>query len=202
LGAEYLLTSGSGYLGIVLVRLAAGVAAVGAVRGVVTLFAPVNILLTTMMSALVPVLVPRGVTAPDSMGSWARRRAAAVSLGLVSVAAVFTLVWLAVPSALGRRVLGETWLASRGLVPVMGLALVFGSLANGPLVLLRALSQSQRSLATRVRSAAVAAPVLAIAAFSGGASGYCAGLAASNASNSVIWWWAISPRQLGGSIRH
>jgi hypothetical protein len=95
----------------------AGLVAAGALRGVITLFGPLNVLLNAMTAFGIPILKPLPARARDR---WVIK----LSVVTCAIAALVTLVLYLLPTALGRLILGETWLGAHALVLPIGAQLM------------------------------------------------------------------------------
>ncbi len=105
------------------VTITGGLAATGALRGGLTLFGGINI----VISGLVPVATlearkraTRGVSATRFVVSW--------SVAVAALSAVYGLAILSIPEELGRHLLGATWVSAEALV----VPLIIQSLLRGP----------------------------------------------------------------------
>lgn len=162
----------------------AGVAAVGALRGALTLFGPVNVVLlgSTM------VLVPEGRRIAERSISRLRLMCMGAGGVFASLAAAVTVVFLLTPDSLGSRVLGSTWEGAQSVMLPVGVAAMAGGVVAGALAGLRSIAAADALLKTRLVTtpAALAFPIGG--ALVGGAEGLAYGLAVSVWWN-VIWFW-------------
>jgi len=195
---EYLLTMGVSYFGIIVLRSFDRSGAVGAIRGALTLLAPVSLLLATFLSAVVPALARQSQQHLSNLPSWAWGKAAQVSLLLAATSLLLGTAWLLLPRTLGRTLLGESWGPASSLLPLMTFAIALGSLSNGPLVIMRALSLSASSLRTRLTSSSVGLPIVAVGSAVGGAVGYCIGSIAAGVVSTAIWWMSLRRQVFNG----
>jgi O-antigen/teichoic acid export membrane protein len=110
---EYLLTRGTNQLSLALIGVLAGVAATGSLRGSITLFGPVSVVISAIPVVLVPTL--------KSLGAAKRSLAlAGLSMGLVVIVLGLTTVLVLIPPALGEQLLGDTWSEARALMLPVG----------------------------------------------------------------------------------
>ncbi len=185
---EVIARTAGGQLSTYGIGLAAGLAAVGALRAAQLIVGPIQVLFL----GIGLMAVPEGVRALDHSLGRLRRLAVVMSAALV----VFTVAWgviaLLVPEWLGVAILGATWDPARAvLVPVV--VAQIGSVATaGPGMGLRSLAAASVSL--RVNS--IVSVFLVIFAVGGavvaGTSGAAWGLAIVSLSSSVLWWRAFS----------
>ncbi len=170
----------------------AGVAAVGALRGALTLFGPVNVVLlgSTM------VLVPEGRRIAER--STARLQAMCMGAGAVfaGLAAVVTVVFLLTPDSLGTKVLGGTWSGAQSVMLPVGVASMAGGVVAGALAGLRSIAAADALLKTRLVTTPAALVFPIGGALVAGAGGLAVGLAISVWWN-VIWFW----RAFRGALR-
>ena len=159
----------------------AGTAAVGAVRGVSTLFGPLTVLHTGVYAGLLSQL-RRETHQRD-------RALRAVSTGLVGAAMLGTGVWLLVPTSIGTALLGATWASARALVLPFGVGMVLTVASSGAVLGLRALVAA----ATTLRIRLITAPITLIMLVAGSAwaqqRGYSIGFALSSAIGTALLWF-------------
>lgn len=120
--SEYLMVRATGQASILVLGGIATVAASGALRGISTLFGPVNVLFNAMAAFGVPIVRDLGK---------ARRTTSLVILStafaILSIGLAFTL--LAIPDDWGRQILGATWQNVKVLILPTGIqfaAMSFG----------------------------------------------------------------------------
>ena len=119
---EYLMVRATGQASILVLGFIATVAASGALRGISTLFGPVNVLFNAMAAFGVPIVRDLGKH---------RRTASLLALSsafaLLSIA--LTVFLLLIPDAWGRQILGDTWANIGDLILATGIqfaAMSFG----------------------------------------------------------------------------
>ncbi|MGP3924179.1 hypothetical protein [Streptomyces sp. 8N616] len=111
---EFAVGNASSQLAIVGLGLFASQLAVGALRGVTTLFGPMNVLFNAS-TAFGPPLLNRYPSASRKV-----RATALLAAVLAAVAAAWAAVLIALPDRAGRELLGDTWAASSALLPATG----------------------------------------------------------------------------------
>jgi hypothetical protein len=163
-----------------------GLAALGGVRGSQLFYGPIN----TAYAGVYLVVVPEGAQMRDSPARL-RRIVAYASGGLMSLAALWMLVGIALPDSLGREILGGAWPRAERLMLPMGAFAIAGSAASGGLYGLRALADAKRSLRTRLRCAPIYVAFPLVGTALGGAVGFATGLAIGASINAVMWWQAF-----------
>ncbi|MEV4123040.1 hypothetical protein [Micromonospora sp. NPDC049645] len=116
-GAQFLLTTGSAQLALTAVALVAGTAVVGALSAGRTLLGPVNLVLSTAATLILPQL------ARTRAESRAVRTRTAVRLALLVAAAVLplTVAVALLPNAVGAELLGANWSHARSLLVLLAL---------------------------------------------------------------------------------
>lgn len=137
LGQRFVIEFGVGnatsQLAVVGLGVFAAPLAVGALRGATTLFGPMNVLFNSA-TAFGPPLLTR------VRGTRAQVRATAVlAVALSWVAAAWTAVLMLLPDRIGRRLLGDTWAASSGLLAASGSQYAGIALGTSALLTLRVL---------------------------------------------------------------
>lgn len=185
--AEVTAAFGSAQVVVLLVTAVAGAVAGGAWRGVQTLLGPVNVLGMAARTFIIPELVRR----PDL--SAARRVRAALALsGLLVVAnLVYGGILLALPTAVGEQLLGETWAGARDYLPALTIWSAAVAASFGPLTVLQTVG--------RARSAAkvsfVLCPLLlggaGIGLLLGGGLGAAYGVMLAQLAVIPLWWRAL-----------
>lgn len=136
LGRRFAVEFGVGNAGSQLSVLALGAfanqLAVGALRGVVALFGPLNVLYNAATAFGPPLLRDRGVTGAV--------RATALAGGvLAAIAGAWATALTLLPDQWGREVLGDTWRGAASLLPAIGSQYVAMALGITGLLTLRVL---------------------------------------------------------------
>jgi O-antigen/teichoic acid export membrane protein len=171
---------------IVIVTLLLGSATAGGLRGASTLFGPIAMLI----SALPLAFVPHARRTNTSVGQqWRLLAKTAWATSLITVAGTACLV--ALPSELGRMLLGDVWAPAVAVVPYVG----FEAATNCWMVSVYALTQAQgmsrvslwlRLLQVALKLSAAVAAALAISTAVGVAAGSAVAAAISVAVSLVV----------------
>jgi hypothetical protein len=137
LGQRFVIEFGVGnatsQLAVVGLGLFAAPLAVGALRGATTLFGPMNVLFNSATAFGPPLLNRvRGIEGKV-------RTTAVLAVALSGVAVAWTTVLMLLPDRQGRRLLGDTWAASAGLLPASGAQYACIALGTSALLTLRVL---------------------------------------------------------------
>jgi hypothetical protein len=181
---EFAVTSGATQAATYGIGAISGLAAVGALRGVDLLFAPIKVL----FAGLVLTEVPHGARILPQSSRGLYWNSLALSGGTAAAGALWGGVLLLIPSIVGRSLLGETWAPARELVPALTAMTVGRGITLGAITGLRALAAARRSLLARaISSAGVLVGGLAGAAIAG-AVGAAWGFAASTVPEMMVWW--------------
>ena len=181
--AEFLTAQGVGQGAFAALAVISGAASLGAARAAWVVFGP----LVVVHSALYMLLVPEGARQRSDLPRLRRKflLASAVSM---SVATLWTLVALAVPTHWGEKLFSDTWAKADTLLLPMGLVMIAGGALSGGLLGLRALGDARRSLRARLASTPVLAVLPLAGAVVGDAAGFVLGMALGNAIAAAIWW--------------
>jgi O-antigen/teichoic acid export membrane protein len=161
----------------------AGLGTLGAVRAAQMFFGPIN----TIHAGIFLALVPEGAQVRDEPHRLRRLMVAASGL-LVAVAAVWTVVGLALPSRWGTELFGQSWAGAADLLGPLGLGMMAGSVATGGYAGLRALGAARASLRARLETAPpqLVLPLAGTAVADGG--GYVVGFGLAHAASAAIYW--------------
>jgi O-antigen/teichoic acid export membrane protein len=184
---ELVVTRGSYPLALVLISAIVGLAAVGAVRAVQLLFAPVNLAYQGALFAAVPEGVRLLAVAPQRFMRYVSATAAITVAGV----AIWTLAVATLPDNVGHGFLGATWTAARPLLWTTAAYNVAISVGMGPQVGLRALGAARLSLSVQFAQASMAVVGAVIGALRAGAFGAMVGLAVGTAVGALVWWAVI-----------
>jgi len=186
-GLQFVVTTGVAQLSLYLLGLVSTVEAIGAVRGVQLLFAPLGVL---YLGALV-TLLPRNRRDDRGRG---RLALGASSVALAGVAAAAIAVYAALPASVGEALLGDTWVPAADLVPSYGSYMVAMAVAAGATVGLMA-SDRPRDLSLLRLGFAVPLLLAPLAGASiGDAKGFTVALAVVGAALAVSSWWLFLAR--------
>lgn len=170
---EFFAIVGSGQLVMFGVSLVAGLQELGALRAAHVALGPMNVLFAGASLAIIPEFVRAGETDATSVKALASR----VSLVLAALALVAGGAVLALPSSIGRALLGATWSAARpALVPVAATMSAAGAIIGSSAVL-QALGEVNRSLRARLTLAPANLVLGMIGAITYGAVGTAIGMA-------------------------
>ncbi|KAF4409355.1 MATE family efflux transporter [Streptomyces lycii] len=195
---EFAVGNASSQLAIVGLGLFANQLAVGALRGAVTLFGPLNVLFNAATSFGPPLL-------GRVRGTRGKIRVTAVLGGLLAaVAACWAGILLALPDRLGRELLGETWAASSALLPATGSQYAAMALGTCALLTLRVL-RPRATLPLQVVFSLLSVAFLVAGYALGGVLGAAWGLCLGSALKAAGSWIRIAyvrregtPRPAGG----
>ncbi|MEV7004271.1 hypothetical protein AB0N62_42585 [Streptomyces sp. NPDC093982] len=111
---EFTVGNALSQLAIIGLGLIASQLVVGALRGAITLFGPMNVLFNAA-TAFGPPILRRAPTAARQA-----RATAILAVVLAGVAGTWTVLLIALPERAGRQLLGETWSSSVALLPATG----------------------------------------------------------------------------------
>ena len=172
-----------------------GLTAAGALRGGQVLLNPLNV----AQQGIWMVAIPEQVRTLKKHPWMLERVAAFLSLGLGTMAAMYTFGLVAFGDTVGPLLLGETWPNAQPVVVPLGLAAVATGLWVGPTVTLRAMQEAKRSLRVRlVYSVLIVAAGTAGLALAG-ARGGAWGIAIAGLTSVPLWWWQLHAAVSGRS---
>ncbi|MET8092058.1 hypothetical protein [Micromonospora sp. NPDC005220] len=182
-GAQFLLTTGSAQLALTAVALFAGTAVVGALSAGRTLLGPVNLVLSTAATLILPQLA-RTRAASDAV-----RTRAAVRLALLVAAAVLplTIAVALLPDAVGRELLGANWTVARSLLVLLALESLLTVPATIGFAGLRVEQASRRAIVLGVLLGGLRVPVVVAGAVLFGAPGAAGALVVLALASAVAW---------------
>lgn len=156
------------WLTLALVGAVAGLRVVGAVRGAMLLVGgPLNLLFLGATFAFVPEGVRLVHDSPLGLPRAMRRLSAATT----GIALVWCIIVLALPDAVGSRVLGATWHQAEPLLPLLAVFMVVLATSMGPTQGMLSLGAARRSLFTQLTCLGVDLPTITVAALLAGARG-------------------------------
>lgn len=184
--AEFLVAGGVANADLWFLGAVAGLGAAGAFRAAYTLFGPINIVYLGILLTLVPEGARRAREAEAGAGVRALMQRA--SLALAALAGAWTVALVALPSGVGRAVLGETWPRARTLLLPLGLALVGGGLATGATAGLRALGEARAALRSRLLAVPAAVILPVAGAVLADELGFTVGFALATWIGTGLWW--------------
>jgi O-antigen/teichoic acid export membrane protein len=182
---DYLAAGGVAYVTLLILAAMVGFDGAAAVRGVQTIFGPVNVAFT----GAVMVVVPEGARLLARGDSRFTGLVRTVGVVLTGGATVWLALALVAPEAVGTALLGESWDDARDLLPLMGIGLVAGGTAGAAFIGLRCLADARRTLATRLALVPMllVVPVLATLAWS--TEGFAVGTSVCGVVAAGVWWW-------------
>ncbi|MGP4001666.1 hypothetical protein [Streptomyces sp. 8N706] len=183
---EFAVGNASNQLAVIGLGLFANPLAVGALRGVTTLFGPMNVLFNAS-TGFGPPILGRYPTSARKV-----RATVALALALSGVAAVWAAVLIALPDRLGRALLGETWAASSALLPATGSQYAAIALGTCALLTLRVLRPRATLPIQVVFSLLSVAFMLTGYALLGGVLGAAWGLCAGSLLKAAAAWLRIA----------
>jgi O-antigen/teichoic acid export membrane protein len=184
---EVAFDSGSTQLAILVLGGILGPVGVGAIRGSRILLGPFNIVLIGLLAAAIPEGGRLHARRPGGL----RPALQLMSAGLVGLAVVTGLVLFGLPDPWGRALLGQTWPATRELLPAAAVLAVGAGVASGAIAGLHVLAAATASM----RLGIVTGAVTLVAAIGGGAvagaSGAAWGLCLAVWVNAIGGWWLL-----------
>ncbi|WP_433317807.1 hypothetical protein ACQP0U_10115 [Micromonospora sp. CA-269861] len=182
-GAQFLLTTGSAQLALTAVALVAGTAVVGALSAGRTLLGPVNLVLSTAATLILPQL------ARTRAESRAVRTRAAVRLALLVAAAVLplTVAVALLPDAVGKELLGANWTVARSLLVLLALESLLAVPATIGFAGLRVEQASRRAILLGILLGGLRVPAVVAGAVLFGAPGAAGALVVLALVSAVAW---------------
>jgi O-antigen/teichoic acid export membrane protein len=181
---EFTAMTGAGRITDFGIGAIAGLPAVGAIRGTRILMGPLNVLMMSAHLVTVPEAVKLSKRSPHRMVF----ACAVVSLVLGTAALVWGLVLLLLPGAVGRELLGPTWVNAQDVVLPISLSMAGSGALAGAGIGLRALLETRRAFRARVIVSVLTVVNGLIGASIAGAKGAAWGFAAAQAIGSILWW--------------
>jgi O-antigen/teichoic acid export membrane protein len=180
---DVMTTLGAQQITLYAVGWISGLEAMGAFRAAQLVLGP----LTVVMLGASVAAVPEASRARNGLERL-RPLLVRMSVALTLVGVTVALVALAVPAALGRAVLGETWAGTRPVLVPTALGLAAWGASMGAIAGLRALAAGPRIIRARL----VVAPTGVLAGIAGaslwGATGAASGFALGNCIGISVWW--------------
>lgn len=175
---------GAGELALFGVGGVVGLAAVGALRGGQILLGPLRVLFLGIRLAA----IPDGVRLLQESPVHLRRMAVALSTLLVVAALGWAGALLVLPTSLGEKLLGSSWVNADATILPLSLAMAATGAMTGAFVGLRALAAARRSLRTRVLIVPFIVAGSLVGAEMGGARGAAWGAALVTWLAVSLWW--------------
>jgi hypothetical protein len=182
--AEWVLVLGSAQVSLLLVAAWGSVRDIGALRGAQVLLGPFNLLASTAFDFLISELARRSNMRPRQLVRAAVLTSGA--LGLLCLA--WGAVLLALPSSIGRQLLGDTWPFTKVVLPASILWACAIVLSTGPAVVLRVLGRARVSFEINAMTAPLQIVLGLLGLNLGGAAGAAAGFALANWLTAPVWW--------------
>jgi hypothetical protein len=185
--AEFIAVTGDSQLVLYGVAVLTSLGTVAALRGGLLLLGPLNILVFGAMLAAVPEAVRLMHLAPH-------RLIAASGLIAAGLAAL-TLLWagllLALPSSLGRSLIGPVWNDARPVILPLAIGGAGLGLVVGAVIGLRALAAVRRSLRARLTVSPMIFASALVGAAADGAVGAAWGLAVGQTLAATVFWYHL-----------
>ncbi|MEC4017824.1 hypothetical protein [Streptomyces sp. H27-D2] len=182
---EFAVGNASSQLAIVGLGLFANQLAVGALRGVTTLFGPMNVLFNSATGFGPPLLNRAGDVRRKV------RATAALAGTLALLAALWGTVLYLLPDRVGRQLLGDTWPAASHLLPASGTQYAFMALGTCALLTLRVL-RPRTTLPIQVVFSLASVAFMITGYALGGALGAAWGLGLGSALKAIAAWTRIA----------
>jgi O-antigen/teichoic acid export membrane protein len=130
-GLEYIVAAGALQLAVLLAPIAGGVEIASGLRGAMSLLGVSAVILGGAQQAVAGRL--RWLDDTDSLHRWG----VLTGLGLGLLVALASVPFLAIGDSLGRQLLGETWPATRVVLPALVVQRIATAMACGPAFVLR-----------------------------------------------------------------
>jgi O-antigen/teichoic acid export membrane protein len=183
--AEAVIHRSGWWLTLAVVGALAGLRVVGAVRGAMLLLGgPLNLLFIGATFAFVSEGVRLLHHSPARLPSAMR----SLSVATTAIAAVWCVIVLTLPDAVGARVLGATWHQAKPLLPLLVVFMLALATSMGPTQGMLALGAARRSLLTQATCLALDIPTIAAGALLGGARGAVLASCATAIFRTVFAW--------------
>jgi O-antigen/teichoic acid export membrane protein len=186
-GAEFAAIRGSSQANLVILGVIAGLGAVGEYRGSLVLMNPTNVI-----SLAVPlVAIPEAVRHMHRGAGRLMVVARTASLSVAILVAIWGAIVLALPTSVGKELLGQSWEGARILLPAVVIRNLADGLSGGAMVGLRARANARASLRVQLILTALVLTLGPAAMLVDGASGLAWALAAISVFGVVLWWWTF-----------
>lgn len=179
---EYLTLQGGLQLAMFAIAGLGSLSAVGAIRGAQVLLGPTTILAVGMYTFALPEFSRRRETL--STGGWLRG-ALALSVFVTGLGALWGGLFVFLPDAVGRELLGETWEGTRSVLVASIVQQAGAAIAIGPATMLYAMDRAKVTLSIH----AVLAPLL----LAGGTVGVLVGDAEGAVWGFAVAFWSVVP---------
>lgn len=184
---DFALSAASLNLAFYAIAGVAGLAAAGAVRGAMFLFAPLSAMVSGLRIVVLPAL---GRTAFEGH-QHLQRTAARFALGFAILALTYSSLVIPLPSSFGKLILGDTWEAAQPLL--LAIAVMYFAWAVGTVAFtgLRALGGGGILVQIRARSAVLYLGCIVVGAAIGDAPGAAYGMAVAFSIEAALWWTGL-----------
>ncbi|MBW4705888.1 hypothetical protein [Micromonospora sp. RL09-050-HVF-A] len=182
-GTQFLLTTGSAQLALTALAAFAGTAVVGALSAGRTLLGPVNLVLSTAATLILPHLARSRAESRAVRTRVAVRLAMLVSAGVLPMTTAVALL----PDAVGTTLLGANWDLARSLLVLLALESLFAAPAAVGFAGLRVEQASRLAILLGVLLGGIRVPVVVAAAVLSGATGAAGALAVLALASAVAW---------------
>lgn len=182
--AEAVLVTGVAQVSMLVIGALASLEAVGHWRGALTVYGPLTAVLGGMQVAAIPEAVRARAAGPGPLRRVLRR----VVTAAVLVSLVWGLVGALLPDQVGRALLGETWVGSKGVVLRLVPVRVAAAVTLGAFVGLRSSRSVARSLGARLTVGLASLGGVVIGLALDGVDGAALGLGTAVSLGSVLWW--------------
>jgi O-antigen/teichoic acid export membrane protein len=183
-GIQYMVTTGSAHLALIVAAAGAGTAVVGALSAARVVFGPVNILLGTASALMVPYLSRFA----EAAGQVKLRRALRVVALVVGSAAPLALVVATLPDVVGLHLLGPNWENAQPLLPALALESLLAVAATVGFAGHRVEWATFRALLIGTVLGLVRVPAILAGAVLLGERGAAAAMVVMAAVSSAAWW--------------
>lgn len=195
-GLEFAVAVSTLQLTLIVVAACGGLEDAAAIRGAVVLTGPATLLL----AAAHQIGVVR--FSNETMPSDERLVTAARRFGLLTalLALVCTAPLLAIPTSIGKALLGPTWIATRAVLPWLVLQRAAVAFAEGPQLALRRLGVRWSSLWFRVALTTIVCAGAAVATTLDGVGAACAVLTVGALFAAVFWDRLVQRNVAGASV--
>jgi O-antigen/teichoic acid export membrane protein len=181
---DFVLSAASLNLAFYAIAGVAGLAAAGAVRGAMLLFAP----LSSVVSGMRIIVLPALARAVFGGRQHLRATASRFTLAFATLALAYSLVVMPLPDSLGRLMLGETWDAAQPLLLAIAIMYSAWTIGTPALAGLRALGGGRILVQIRTGSAALYFGCIVAGAAMGEAVGAATGMAVAFGIEAALWW--------------
>lgn len=161
-----------------------GLTEVAGYRGAQTLFGPLG---TLTMSTQI-FAIPEGVRIKGRSYAALRLWGFVFTLAMMSVAALWGIGTMLIPTNVGVAILGSTWTRAHPLLPLFTVLVVARAAQTAAWIGLRTLDSPRHIVRSRVRSSPLLIALACGGALAAGASGAVAGLAVGTIAGALIWW--------------